>query len=359
MIILICLLVSLLSSGLLTAVLMRWLLQYCYKRNLFDIPNERKMHRNNIPRLGGVVFVPCVAVGLSLGLFVMLHTSAIPDQLKMSTILLGCGLLVIYLIGLLDDLLGLAAGLKFFVQFLASLSFPMVGLCLNNLNGLFGIYEIPFAVACPLTVFLVLSVVNAVNMIDGIDGLCSGLSMMALVVFGYFFYQEGLHVFCLFDAALVGTLLVFMCFNLFGTVERRTKTFMGDSGSLMLGFGLSYMGLKLSVTGGIVAPPAQGVLIPLSVLFIPVVDMARVSVMRIARGVHPFHPDKTHIHHLLMQAGLSQRRSLLVLLCFNGLVIALNMMLWQCSLSLNWILLLDLALYALMVFTLCMLRKEA
>lgn len=332
-----------------TRIIMPWLLRLCHKKNLFDQPGERKVHSARIPRLGGAIFIPTTALGLTVSLCMLVSNNTLIETFHFNTIIVGMGILIIYMIGMLDDLFGLSANLKFVVQFIAALCFPLSGLYLNNLYGFCGLWELSPLVGQAFTVFVVMFIVNSINTIDGIDGLCSGLCCIGLAVYTYYFYDIQNNVFCLFTCSLIGTLLVFMYYNLFGNAQKGTKTFMGDSGSLMLGFSLSYLGLKLSMTNITIAPPAEGILIPFTVLIIPTFDLIRVATNRILRGVHPFSPDKTHIHHLLLGFGLSQHKALLTLLISDVLLIALNLSLWHCGLGLTWIVAIDILLFALSV----------
>ena len=333
-------------------VMMPWILRLCHKNGLYDSPSARKVHKSHIPRMGGVVFVPTTACGLVISLMLMTNNTDISDNIKVSTLLIGIGLLVIYLMGILDDMFGLSANLKFVVQFVAALAFPVCGLYLDNLYGLCGLYEVNQWVGYALTVFLVMFVVNAVNTIDGIDGLCAGLSIIALAVYTYFFLEIHNYIFCLFTCSLIGSLAVFLMYNMFGDIQKGTKTFMGDSGSLMLGFTLSYLGIKLSMTCASIAPPAQGILIPFSVLVIPTFDLVRVAIGRMVKGIHPFHPDKTHIHHLLIRNGLSQYTAMSSIVISDIILIALNLALWKCGVLITWIVLLDVLLYSFAVIIL-------
>ena len=221
-------------AALTSMLLMPWLLDLCKRNGYFDRPNERKIHKNNIPRLGGVIFVPSTIVGIAVTLAIIFSLDGESEPIKSSTLLIGFGIFTIYVTGLLDDLFGLSAHLKFFIQFIAALCFPLVGLTLNNLYGFCGIYEIPDVVSYPLTVFLVMLTVNAINLIDGIDGLASSLSLIAFAAFTWAFWHWGMNIFCLFTAAISGSLIVFLWYNMWGDPEKGTKIFMGDSGSLML-----------------------------------------------------------------------------------------------------------------------------
>lgn len=148
------------------------LMPFCRQKGLYDQPNERKVHKNSIPRLGGLLFAPAMSIGIVAGYLywgVSVESSQLP-VFRLSTMILMAGLFLIYLIGVLDDLLGLSARVKFAVQLAASAFMPLCGLYINNLYGLFGLWEIPFWAGSVLTVFLCLLIVNSVNLIDGIDG---------------------------------------------------------------------------------------------------------------------------------------------------------------------------------------------
>ena len=150
-----------------TALLMPWLIELCRRKGLYDQPNERKVHKNSIPRLGGLLFAPAMSIGIVAG-YLYLGVSVESSQLpvfRLSTMILMAGLFLIYLIGVLDDLLGLSARVKFAVQLAASAFMPLCGLYINNLYGLFGLWEIPFWAGSMVTVFLCLLIVNSVNVV--------------------------------------------------------------------------------------------------------------------------------------------------------------------------------------------------
>ena len=315
--------ISFIASALTSMLLMPWILSLCKRNGYFDRPNDRKIHKNNTPRLGGVIF------------------------LKSSTLLIGFGIFTIYVTGLLDDLFGLSAHLKFFIQFIAALCFPLIGLTLNNLYGFCGIYEIPEIASYPLTVFLAMLVVNSINLIDGIDGLASSLSLIAFLVFTWAFWSWGMHIFCLFTAAMSGSLLVFLWYNLFGDNTKGNKIFMGDSGSLMLGYALSYLALKFSSDNTVKQPEDFSLLLSYTLLLIPTFDLLRVACSRILRGEHPFHADKTHLHHMLMRTGHYMRMALLTILIADIIFALLNAGLYLLGLNITWIVLIDIILFVI------------
>lgn len=342
-------LIALICSAIATRILMPWLLRLCHKKNLYDQPGERKVHHHRIPRLGGVVFIPTTALSLTCVLSLLVSNNDITETFHISTLIVGMGMLIIYLIGVLDDLFGLSANLKFLVQFMAALCFPICGLYFNNLYGFCGIWEVNPLLGQAVTVILVMFVVNSINTIDGIDGLCAGLSCICLLIYTYYFHAIGNNIFCFFTGAMLGTLLVFLKYNLFGNAAKGNKTFMGDSGSLILGFSFCYLGLKLSMTNNYIAPPAEGILIPYTVLIIPTFDLVRVAFNRILQGRHPFSPDKTHIHHILLSTGMNQHKALLVLLTADVFLIILNFGLWNAAVNVTWIVFLDILLFTLFV----------
>lgn len=344
-------LLAFLVSFVFTVLAMPRLLRFCKARGLYDMPNDRKVHKNKIPRLGGILFVPATVCGLLVVLFLSNHNPE-PEVpiIKVSTLIIGGGVFLIYLIGVLDDLFGIRAGAKFLVQIVSALFMPFCGVLVNNLYGFCGVHAIPFWVGYPLTVFLILLIINAVNLIDGIDGLASGLSFIALACFFYFFAQMQVWSYLIFIAALGASVLAFMGFNLFGSPTRMTKTFMGDTGSLILGYTLAFLAIKYATYNTTVMPyrPAA-LLVSYTLLIVPVFDLTRVAFGRLSRHVGIFTPDKTHLHHLLLACGLSMHTALG---CILGLQLAFSASNWllynQLGLGLTVLLPVNLATYLLL-----------
>ena len=221
----------------------------CNTHGIFDLPNERKVHKYSIPRLGGTLFMPSLALGVIVTLLIMYQGINQELEIGMSNVMMVIGAILIYLIGIFDDLKGLKAFHKFIIQTIAALVFPLCNLMISNLHGLFGIHEIPIWISYPLTVFVILLIVNAMNLIDGIDGLASGLAFLILGSFAYFYYNLGAYLFCLISISLAGATLAFFFFNMYGKVGK-LKTFMGDSGSLFLGYVIAYLAIKYQMSNG-------------------------------------------------------------------------------------------------------------
>lgn len=188
------------------------------------------------------------------------------------------------------------------MQVAASAFMPLCGLYINNLYGLFGLWEIPFWAGSALTVFVCLLIVNSVNLIDGIDGLSSGLAMLALTAFAALFWELGVESYTLVSLGLIGAVAAFFFFNVFDSERRDTKTFMGDTGSLVLGYILAYLSIKYAMNNpSVLAPRPHGMVVVITLLAVPVFDLVRVACMRLVHGKGIFHPDKTHIHHLALK----------------------------------------------------------
>lgn len=348
---------SFVAAAIFTACCMPPLLKFCKIRGLYDAPNERKVHNNNIPRLGGVLFAPAMTIGMGAAIALMMLRNEMLFPIRLSTFLLFIALFLIFIIGIIDDLVGLKAQIKFGVQFISALIMPICNLYINNLYGFCGIHEIPVWVGYPLTVFVALLIINAINLIDGIDGLASGLGIMLLVSFCLIFNSMESIPYSVFLAGLIGSLLVFFFFNMFGSPEKHTKTFMGDTGSLVLGYAITYITIKYAMFNPLVISSAKlpvdlanPILVSYTLVIVPVFDLIRVAFERIIRGVPMFHPDKTHIHHLFLAAGLSMHKSLACILSLQVMFDIANYLLYnKCSLSSTWIVVFDVAFYSILI----------
>lgn len=352
-------LISFVVSLLVTAVGMPPLLHLCKVCGLYDMPNERKVHSNKIPRLGGVFFAPAMLAGLFISFIVMSYTAPCMPMFGMPTFFISAGIFLIYLVGLLDDILGLKASFKFLIQFISVLFLPLCGVCLNNLYGLFGVYEIPLLVGYPLTVFIALVIINSINLIDGIDGLAGSLSLLSLAIFSLLFLQLDVVSYAMLGAGLCGALVAFLYYNIRGSVEKNTKTFMGDTGSLILGYALAFFAIKYAMDNAPLIPyRSDALLVAATLLFVPTVDLARVAIGRLCHGVSMFHADKTHIHHLLLAAGLTMRQSLVAIIALQAGIIALGWALYRMGCCAELVLLVDVVVYALLVGILALCRRD-
>ena len=330
------------------------ILLVAHQKHLFDLPDERKVHTAPVPRLGGVTFFPVIVfVTFVVTLFINRYCSSCGSFFNSHIIseFLGliAGLILLYVIGVGDDLVGVRYSRKFLVQIIAALLIPASGLYINNFYGLFGIGELPFYVGIPFTLLLTVFVTNAINLIDGIDGLASGLSIVAFVMFGFTFAIEGLWMYTLLAFVCVGVLVPFFCYNVFGDIEKQHKIFMGDTGSLTLGFILSLMAIKYSMYNGEAAHSVDGapLMTAFSMLLVPCFDVLRVVWGRLRRKAHPFKPDRTHLHHKFLDMGLKPRTSMLLIQLMAAMFILATYVLINIGISPTVVFFLILAIWIL------------
>ena len=300
-------------------------LDYCKEKGLYDIPNARKVHKNAIPRLGGVVFLSSVFVGCIVSFIIYQLNGTSEISISLWTLFFFIGAAAIYATGLIDDIIGLGPLTKLTVQLIAACALPLSGLYINNLHGFCGIYDIPYYIGMPLTVVIVAFISNAINLIDGIDGLAGGLTMIAMAGFFYAFSIWGLTAYSTVIAAIIGVLLPYLYFNIQGDASKNRKIFMGDTGSLTIGFLLAFLCLKISMENPHLPHyPGNGLLIAFTLIAVPVFDVFRVAFLRIRNRRSPITPDKNHIHHKLLRAGCSQHQALCVILLLALLFCLIN-----------------------------------
>lgn len=335
-----------------------FIVRLCNTRGLLDHPNARKVHKRAIPRLGGTLFMPSLCIGVLITLFIMYLCGTHQIDVGLSNFIMITGAVLIYLIGIYDDLRGMKATHKFLIQTIAALLFPLCNLMIYNLHGIFGIYEIPIYIGYPLTVFVILLIVNAMNLIDGIDGLASGLACLILGSFAYFYYNMEAYLFCLISISLTGATLAFFFFNVYGKVGR-LKTFMGDSGSLFLGYVIAYLAIKYPMVCGtkISCHPEAAILTSFTLVFIPCIDVVRVALQRKLNHKNMFDADKTHIHHVIMDIGISMHTTLGVILCLFCCLCVINWALYTANIPLLYISLADVVIYVLFIWCVKFLKK--
>ena len=324
-------------SGFLTAVILARIiipriLIISLRKRLFDTPDIRKVHKKPVSRLGGVSFFPAILFTVTFLIGVCDKTAWIPlvDIARhwIQILFLSSGLTLLFIIGIADDLIGVRYRQKFLVQLLAAMMLPLSGLYINDFYGLLGIHEISSFIGVPITLLLVVFITNAINLIDGIDGLASGLSMVALSVFGFLAVFNERWMSALLALTTVGVLLPFFFYNVFGNADRGRKIFMGDTGSLTLGYILSFLTVQYTMNTYEDGIDYEGaILIAFSVLLVPCLDVVRVVLGRVRRGKDPFMPDKTHIHHKFLAMGFTPRKAMISILCISFLFCASNVFL--------------------------------
>ena len=343
--------VGFLMAVLLGQIIIPRILVISHRKRLFDQPDSRKVHHRPISRLGGVTFFPVILIVMcTIGLLQFYEMENITSSVISESLCLVAGLMLLYMIGVCDDLIGVRYRRKFEVQILAAAFLPFAGLSIQNLGGLFGWYEISPLVGVPLTMLLTVFLINAINLIDGIDGLASGLCMVAITLFGMSFALHGSWMYALLAFASVGVLIPFFFYNVFGNANRGHKIFMGDTGSLTLGFILSVMVVKYVSVMVQESSRLDGapVVMAFSVLLVPSLDVCRVVLNRFRRRVHPFKPDKSHIHHKFLNMGFTPRRSMILIQLMAVAFIVLTLVLLRIGLLAPVVFILDILVWTLM-----------
>jgi UDP-GlcNAc:undecaprenyl-phosphate GlcNAc-1-phosphate transferase len=267
------------------------------EKKLFDLPDARKLHTSPIASLGGV--------GIFLGFFLSCLLT-IPARENPEFRFFFASAIVIFFLGLKDDILIISAIKKFLGQLAAAaIVIHMGGVRIDSMHGFLGVHALPEVVSYLLSYVTVIVIINAYNLIDGVDGLAGSLGVLTCGIFGTYFLMAGLPMYSLMAFGMSGSLLAFLVFNF-----NPAKIFMGDSGSLLLGLVNAIMVIKFITVADApdaAVPVASAVAVGFSILVVPLLDTLRVFSIRIAKGRSPFVPDRNHIHHLLLDRGLNHR----------------------------------------------------
>lgn len=334
-----------------------------HKKRLYDVPDARKVHTMPVPRLGGLSFFPVILMSMFLVIgfrlyFWDVNVSGLSFNMLYEYLFLFVGMTLLYLVGVCDDLVGVGYRYKFAVQIAAAFLLVLSGNWFDSFGGLFGIYSVPVWVGVPFTVFIVVYITNAINLIDGIDGLASGLCCIALSVLSVIFFLCGQYVYALLAICTLGILMPFWCYNVFGNANRGHKLFMGDAGSLTLGYVISFLIIHMSVTNE-VSPTLSNpyMVIAFSTVLVPLLDVIRVVLHRLREHKNPFLPDKNHFHHKLLRTGMRVRMVMVTILGIALSFIGLNAWLawWM---NITFLLAINLILWSLLHLTInCFIAK--
>ncbi|MGQ0740081.1 MAG: glycosyltransferase family 4 protein [Bacteroidota bacterium] len=297
------------SAFVVTLICIPPLISLINRFRLYDMPNARKEHAEPIPTMGGIAIVG----GMMMSLVLWFPFGAQLAQVSFFfsiTVLLG--------LGILDDLKDLPARYKFVIQLCLAAIIALSGIRITSFDGLLGIYQLPLSAQYTFTILAIVGITNAFNLIDGIDGLAGGLGFMSLITLGMFLTMNGDVNTALIAFALAGGILAFLYFNF-----NPAKIFMGDTGSLVLGFVTAVLCIRLLQVNEFAANPVlpHAPLFVLGIVLIPVFDTMRVFAARIWKGKSPFEGDKTHIHHLLTNQGFSHGFAAKLICFLHGFVL--------------------------------------
>ena len=277
--------------------------------SLYDLPNDRKEHSSPIPTMGGIAIMAGMMMGLCMWF---------PFRENMAQLSFFFCVAILFAIGMMDDLKDLSAKYKFIVQTALAFLIATSGIRITSFGGLFGIHELSLSAQYTFTFLAIVGITNAFNLIDGIDGLAGGIGFMSLIILGLFLTMNGDRNTALIAFALAGGILAFLYFNF-----NPARIFMGDTGSLVLGFVVAVLSIRLMQVNGSSPDPAlpHAPIFVFGIVLIPVFDTLRVFAARLWKGRSPFVADKTHIHHLLTNQGFSHGFAAKLICFIHGFVL--------------------------------------
>lgn len=298
-----------LTSFLITFLAIPSIIRIAEIKHLFDEPEVRKSHSSRVPTLGGIA----IFAGL---IFSLTFWSNQQEILELQFII--CSVLVMFFIGIKDDLFNLVAYKKLSGQILASaILVHFAGIKLTTFYGLFGVNDLSLVSSYIISMFTIIVITNSINLIDGIDCLAGSVGVLASSIFGYWFFLADASQYAILSFSLVGSLLAFLWFN-----RSPSKIFMGDTGSLIVGLTLSILSIKFIEMNRVL--PRDHInkilsvpVITIGILIIPLFDTARVFVIRSFEGRSPLSADRNHLHHLLLAQGFDHMSSTGILILFN------------------------------------------
>lgn len=313
-------------ASIVTAVLIPCWIQVCAKWNLYEQTDDRKRHRCNIPTMGGI--------SIFAGIFASAMIIIPESQVYHFNVLYGA-MFILFLTGFFDDLIDLSPLKKVMFQLVASALVIAAGFRIESLFGLLSVGELPLLVSYFVTAFFIVAITNALNLIDGLDGLAGSLTLITSLIFGILFFQMGNVEMTLISMSVCGAVFGFLFYNF-----HPAKIFMGDTGSLVLGFLLSIQAIALMqlYTSNVNCIPELSPIVVLAALFVPAYDVLRVSAIRILTGYSPFHPDRNHVHHMILGQGFGKRMTTLMITGFNLFFVAIALLFPQMDINIFLIL---------------------
>jgi UDP-GlcNAc:undecaprenyl-phosphate/decaprenyl-phosphate GlcNAc-1-phosphate transferase len=329
-------------------VIIPLLVQLDKKKHLSAIPNSRSSHRHTVSSIGGIGIFVSVAIGTLPTIF----STSIGQDLSM----LFLGFILLFLLGIKDDIFDSSPYFKLVVQLIVSLIIVQgTGLLISNLYGFLGIYEIAREISIVLSVLLIITIINSVNFIDGIDGLATMIGIVGYSISALIFYQYNEIFYFALAVSLICALFGFLRFNL----SKKSKVFMGDTGSLLIGLALSIFLLKIwGLHGKTSSLPAIPYWV-LSLVLIPVFDFVRVFLIRISNGKSPMKADRNHVHHILVDhCSFSHIKASMFLSFLSFIFIFLSYVIGHSS-SILLIMLWYVSIFMLYITTLHQLQKMA
>lgn len=330
------------------------------RKNSSDITDAHKLASNSIFRLAGISFFPIMLFVISICALIATSIHEMeniqiyePTLIRLPAFI--SGYLLLWGIGVKNDITGLSHKNKIIALFLAALILVFGDIYINDFNGLFGIGAIPDWIGMPFTIILVMFIISTINLIDNTDGPSSGFSIIAFINLGILFFERNIFCYTLICTIFIGILIPFFYFNVFKTSK---KISMGNTGSLTLGYLLAFLGIRYAMnTDANYEQLTSPVMVTLSTMFIPMFDTLRVILERICKGKSPFLPDRRHIHQKLLDLGLSHCKTMVWLVICAEIFVILNINLVK-ILNINVVFAMDMILWVGLIQALNFLKRK-
>lgn len=331
--------IILLISSIFSLLAVKWsyfkVLLIAKMKRIVDNPDARKFQKEPVPVLGGVVVFLGVIAGMLVG---TVSANACGLELSVHLLPIVCAMILMLYVGAMDDIIGLTPFSRFTIEVVAILVLIFAGgNCVDNFYGMWGINEISWWIAVPLTVFAGVGIINAINMIDGVNGLSSGLCIVCSIMFGVAFVRLDDVSNAILAFSMAAALVPFFMHNVFGN---KSRMFIGDAGTMVMGIMLTWFVIS-TIRSGIsteldLAHDVKNMIaMSLAMLSLPVFDTVRVMTMRMMKRQSPFHPDKTHLHHAFVSVGLSHLFTSAIEICIDCLITGIWVITLKCRLGLE------------------------
>lgn len=296
-------------------------IKYSLRKNLVDVPGRRKIHKKVTPSLGGIA----IFMGFFISTLIWID---IPHWKDIKFLLVP--LFIVFFIGVRDDLVPLRAYVKLIGQIIAACFLIFLfDLRLTGLYGILTVHEVPLVVSYALTFITIIIITNSFNLIDGLDGLAGTISGISLLCFGIWFFLVGDIIFSILAFAMLGGIIAFLIFN-----WEPSEIFMGDTGALVIGMMLSIMAIHFINLNRSLPPEfpynfRSSVAPAACIIIIPLIDTARIIILRLSKKKSPFTPDKSHVHHAIMRLGMTHSQSTIILAIVHVVYIGLAVLTYE------------------------------
>ena len=332
--------ITIVASALMAFFAVKWIyfkiLKIAFDKNLVDNPDARKLQKTPVPVMGGVAVFFGILAGV-LVCSVLCSYMQLPIHTRLLPVI--CGMSIMLYVGAMDDIIGLTPRSRLVVEVLMMLGLIYAsGSCVDTLYGLWGIESMSWWVAVPFTVLGGVGIINAINMIDGVNGLSTGLCITCSAFFGIVFVVGGDITNAVLAFTAVAALLPFFVHNVFGL---KSRMFIGDAGTMLMGvlltwFLINFLSMESELDLFAHHTAINAIALAVAILSVPVADTLRVMGMRIAKGMSPFSPDKTHLHHAFIAVGLSHFFTTLSAILIDVLIVCVWFLSYFLGASLEW-----------------------